>query len=147
MNTRLFNLSATGRKRHHAAHVSYHDRAPIEEDFDTVRYREERLGSQRQILTTGREYLRNDDSWTTSESWLPEDSTAFGLEEESAWFDDDEDGVCIDIQPPLPAPSGQKKRSIISVSDMLSLSTRISYLDIESTPCSVDAEVPGRLPG
>jgi len=117
MNTRLFNLAATSRKRRRPAQASYHDRAPIEEDFGTARWREETIGSRGQVLTTqGRELLRNDTSWSTGESWLPEDSTSFGLEEDSVWFDDDDDRVGIEIQPPLPAASGQKKRSIVSVS-------------------------------
>lgn len=117
MNTRSFNLAATSRKRRRAAQTSHHDRAPIEEDFGPVRWREETVSSRKHVLTTsGREYLRNDNSWSVGESWLPEDNAAFGLEEESVWFDDDEEGVCIDLQPPLPAPSGKKKRSIVSVS-------------------------------
>jgi len=130
MNTRLFNLAATSRKRRRAAQTSHHDRAPIEEGFGPVRWREETVSSRKHVLTTsGREPLRNDNSWTTGESWLPEDSTVFGLEEESAWFDDDEDGVGIEIQPPPPAPSGQKKRSIVSVSYLYHLSNRVSCLD------------------
>ena len=127
MNTRLFNRAVTtGRKRLRPTRASYHERAPIEEDFGAVRYREETVSSRGQVLTTnGRKYLPNDNSWTAGESWLPEDSTAFGLEEESAWFDDDEDGISIEIHPPFAAPSGRTTRSVVLVSYLLRLRNQV----------------------
>ena len=126
MNTRLFNLAAGGHKRRRTTPASYHDKAPIEEDFGTIRWREETVSSRGQVQTTmQRKSLCNDKSWSMGESWLPEDSTEFGLEEESAWFDDDNDGICIEIQPPFPAPGGQNKRSIVSVSHSFHLSSQV----------------------
>jgi len=119
MNTRLFNLAASGHKHRRTAPTLYRDKAPIEEDFGTIRWREETVSSRGQVQTTKqRESLYSDKTWSTGESWLPEDSTEFGLEEEEVWFDNDDNGICNEIQLPLPIPGGQNKRSIVSVSHL-----------------------------
>lgn len=121
MNTRLFNLTAsacTARmqgasepKRRRTTQSHQHHRAPIEEEFDTVRWREETPNSRKWVVTA------TNDTWSNTDSWLPEDNTEFGLDEESAWLDEDGDGsVFIEIQPPLPTSGGKNKRSVISVS-------------------------------
>lgn len=82
------------------------------------------------------------DSWFTGESWLPEDSTEFGLDDESAWFDDDRDGaIHIEIEPPLATAGGKQKRSVVSVSDSFHPQQPNSDPLIESATRSVDAEV------
>ena len=157
MNTRLLNLAAAGRtsrtqgtsghKRRRTTQTSHHDRAIIEDAFDTVRCRDETLDSRKRLQTIAdRESLPND-TWSVGESWLPEDSTEFGLDDESAWFDDDEDGIVhIEIEPPLPTASG-KKRSVVSVSLFFHPRYSIPDSPIESTTRSVDAEVPRHIFG
>lgn len=136
MNTRLFNLTTSARtartqgasepKRRRTTQSHQHHRAPIEEEFDTVRWREETHNSRKRVVTA------TNDTWSNTNSWLPEDNTEFGLDEESAWLDEDGDGnVFIEIQPPLPASGGKNKRSVVSVSASFRL--RSLYLTLSQT--------------
>ena len=126
MNTRIYNRSvaartqrtqaSTGQKRRKTGQSS-HYQVP-DDTFGTVRWREEAVDSRGQVTeSTTRESLRDDASWFTCESWLPEDNATYGLDEESAWFDDNEEEIVgIVIEPPLPGHSKQKRRSVVSVS-------------------------------
>jgi len=134
MNTRLYNLAAaapsrkpsTGQKRHKTGHNS-HYRVPVDDDFGTIRWREEAVNFCGHVVTTARESLRDDAYWATCESWLPEDNTDYGLGKESGWFDDDEEECRhIVIEPPLSAPSGQKRRSVVSVGTLFLLKSCFS---------------------
>jgi len=152
MNTRLFNLAAAARitrsrgssdqKRRRTTQNSRHERAQTEDEFDTVRWREESLNSRKRVVTTTEREAVRDDTWSASNSWLPEDSTEFGLDAESAWFDEDQDGsVFIEIQPPLPAAG--KKRSVVSVSGLFHPRQFTSNPLIESSTPSMDARISG----
>ena len=154
MNTRRFNLAATarstsGHKRRRTTQTSHHERAPIDDDFDTIRWRDETLDSRKRVLTTTTERESStNDTWSSGDSWLPEDSTEFGLDDEPAWFDDDEDGtVHIEIEPPLQTAGGNKKRSIVSVSVSVHHQYSNSDPPIESTARSMDAEAPRHVFG
>ena len=100
---------------------AYHDRLPLEDDFEVVHARETRLTANRRIpVETQRSPLKGRTSWVVGDSWAPEDSTEYGLDQGGEWYDVQlETHVMEDSAPPLPPKKQTKpKQSRVSVSHL-----------------------------
>ena len=137
MNTRRFNQGANARlkapnKRRKTG--AYHDSIPVDDDdFATVSVREETVGSRKLVRVTERITQRSSTSWSSSDAWLPEDNTDFGLQQEDAWFDDEEELPQADSTITL-GPDVPKKRSLVSVSAIFIILQLFPYNFLQKRP-------------
>lgn len=92
---------------------SYHDRIPIEEDFEIVHARTASLTSRNAAVDTERDALRS--SWTVGSSWAPEESFEYSLDPNDGWYDEALYANVEDVMENILIPKAKKKRSHASV--------------------------------
>lgn len=93
---------------------SYHDRIPLEEDFETVSVRTASLSGPNSFpMTTDRSSVSS--SWTFGDSWAPEDSQEFSLDPDQGWYDEAVDADIGDVMEGLEIPPRRRNRSQASV--------------------------------
>lgn len=133
-NTRAWNTHAAAARRqqrltenyHRQQHTgarTYHDRVNLDQDFEVINARETSTTVRGLPLETPRSPQKGRTTWTVGNSWAPQDSTEYGLDPSSDWFDVEVEGSVTEVRPP---PVGKKdksrgKKSRVSVSYYYSL--------------------------
>ena len=93
----------------------YHDRVPLENDFDIIKARTGSLSSSTYIpLDAGRSTWTL--PWTFGDAWAPEESTEFDLDPDNKQYNAVVEADVVEVMEELVAPKGKvKKRSQASV--------------------------------
>lgn len=92
---------------------SYHDRIPLEEDFEVVQARTASLTSRHTAVDSERASLRS--AWTVGASWAPEESYEYSLDPDSGWYDEALYADVEDIMGDIFIFKAKKKQSQASV--------------------------------
>lgn len=93
---------------------SYHDRIPLEDDYEVVQARTASLTSRNGTINTPVSSLPA--QWTIGSDWAPEESYEFSLDPDDEWFDEALDANVEDIMEEITIPKAKNKRSEASVS-------------------------------
>ncbi len=87
---------------------SYHDRIPMEEDFEVIRVRTASLTTRN--TTYNSEVASIALPWTVGSSWAPDDSQDFALDPNEEWFDEVVEANVEDVMAQrATAPKAKKK--------------------------------------
>ena len=110
--------TGTGRiYRTQTGHV-YHDRIPIENDFEVVQARTASCSGPNNLLVET-ERFSFAPSWNIGASWAPEDNLEFSLDPDDGWYDEVLEAEVADTMKETIVPGKKKKkRSQISVCAM-----------------------------
>lgn len=94
---------------------SYHDRIPLEDDYETITFRNTSLSGPNSLPTAA--YRSSvSTAWTIGDNWAPEDSCDFSLDPDNGWYDEVVEADICDVMEELVVPKkSRKKRSHISV--------------------------------
>lgn len=93
---------------------SYHDRIPLEDDYEVVQARTASLTSRNGPINSQVSSLPL--PWTIGSSWAPEESFEFSLDPSDEWFDETLDANVEDVMDHIIIPKAKNKRSEASVS-------------------------------
>ncbi len=98
---------------------SYHDRIPLENDFEVIKARTASSGPNRMPIETATTILPS--TWTFGSSWAPEDDPEYALDPDGEWYDEVLEADVGDVleEAEVEEPKKKKKRSEVSVSDFL----------------------------
>lgn len=102
---------------------SYHDRIPIEEDFEVVHARTASLTSRNTAVDTERDTLPS--AWTVGSTWAPEESFEYSLDPDDGWYDEALYANVEDVMEDVLIPKAKKKRSHASVCFSILLCLRL----------------------
>lgn len=93
---------------------SYHDRIPLEDDYEVVQARTASLTSRNGAINSQVSSLPL--PWTIGTNWAPEENFEFSLDPNDDWFDETLDANVEDIMDHIIIPKTKNKRSDASVS-------------------------------
>lgn len=105
---------ASKRRRAHFG-GTYHDRIPIEDDYETV---QAQTASRTAFNHTAAVDLGNfsvPSPWTVGSSWAPEERDDFCLDPNNEWYDEAVEADIGDVMEEIVTPKAKKKRSQASV--------------------------------
>lgn len=107
-------------KRPRLGPSTYHDRIPLENDFEVLHARTSALtGPGRFPTDTARSPLKGRTTWTIGDTWAPEDDPEFSLDPDGECFDEEMDADIGDIINAVDSQAGtatRPQRSKASVS-------------------------------
>lgn len=92
---------------------SYHDRIPLEDDFETVQARTASLTSRGAAVDLDVSSLPS--PWTVGSSWAPEESYEFSLDPDDGWYDEAIEANIGDVMENVISPKLKKRRTHVSV--------------------------------
>lgn len=120
-NTNSFPHSSMSRRQSKRARFrfggSYHDRIPLEEDYEVVQARTTSLTSRQTAVDSEREILPS--TWTLGDSWAPEESFEYSLDPDHGWYDEALYANVEDVIGDIYVFKAKKKRSQASVHSSL----------------------------
>lgn len=91
----------------------YHDRIPLEDDFEVVQVRTAALTLRNNAYNTETTCLPL--QWTIGSSWAPDESAEYSLNPDDEWFDEVLEANVEDIMHQVVTPKAKRKCSQISV--------------------------------
>ena len=107
----------------------YHDRVPLEDDFDIIKARTGSLsGSNYLPVDAGKSMWSS--SWTLGDEWGPEENNEFALDPDGEQYDAEVEADLVDVMEKLAAPKKKKKRSQVSVRCISLWSVCINFSEI-----------------
>lgn len=106
---------------------SYHDRIPLEDDFEVIQVRTASLTTRNDPYTSETTLLPL--PWTVGSSWAPEESSEFALDPDEGWFDEVLEANVEDVMEQAATPKVKKKRSHVSVCHTVCLYATCCYID------------------
>lgn len=92
---------------------SYHDRIPLEEDYEVVQARTASLTSRQTAVDSERDTLPS--TWTIGASWAPEENFEYSLDADGGWYDEALYANIEDIMGDIYIFKPKKRRSQASV--------------------------------
>lgn len=107
---------------------SYHDRIPLEHDFETVQARTASLTSRGAAVDLDISALPS--PWTVGSSWAPEESYEFSLDPDDGWYDEAIKANIEDVMEEFATPKLKKRRTHVSVRLQSVLLTVICHSDL-----------------
>lgn len=108
-------MSAPGFKRkRELVGGSYHDRIPLENDFEVVQARTVSLTSRKAAINLDVSSMPS--PWTVGSSWAPEDNFEFSLDPDDGWYDEAVEINIEDLIEQVAAVKPKKQKTHVSVS-------------------------------
>ncbi|KJA13018.1 hypothetical protein HYPSUDRAFT_209892 [Hypholoma sublateritium FD-334 SS-4] len=93
------------KKRAKTSH--YHDRIPLEDDFEVIHARTTHLTSRKEPIESSRSPLKGQTTWTLGNVWAPEDDEELALDETDERYNEE---IMVDIFDSRPTDSGRPAR-------------------------------------
>lgn len=117
MSTRPYKRPRTAAAPHHNTIKntggSYHDRIPLEDDFEVLKARTVTSGPNNIPIEAVQ--LIPSSTWTFGSSWAPDDDLEYSLDPDDGWYDEVLEADVGDVMEEAMAPRKKKKRSEASV--------------------------------
>lgn len=104
---------------------SYHDRIPLDDDFEVLKARTVSSGPNNIPIETTKSIRSS--TWTFGSSWAPDDDLEYSLDPDDGWYDEVLEADVGDVLGDVIVPKKKKKRSEASVCILL-VATRIFLL-------------------
>ncbi|KJA18008.1 hypothetical protein HYPSUDRAFT_115767, partial [Hypholoma sublateritium FD-334 SS-4] len=92
---------------------SYHDRIPLEDDYEVLKARTVSSGPNNMPIETATSILPL--TWTFGNSWAPDDDLEYSLDPDDGWYDEVLEADVGDVMEKVMMAKGKKKRSEASV--------------------------------
>lgn len=94
---------------------TYHDRIPLEEDYETVQAETASRTAFNHTAAVDLGSFPVPSPWTMGSSWAPEERDDFSLDPNDEWYDEAVEADIGDVMEHIAIPKGKKKRSQASV--------------------------------
>ena len=105
----------------------YHDRIPLEEDFETVTARTVSLSGPNGLPTTAHRSSVSS-SWTVGDAWAPEDDDEFSLDPDHGWYDEAVEADVGELLDEVVSPLRRHRKKCTQTSVRSNLVVQILYI-------------------
>lgn len=123
---------------------SYHDRIPIEDDYETVQAQTASRSAFNHTAALSLDNFSVPSPWTVGSSWAPEEREDFCLDPNDEWYDETVEAEIGDVMEEMAAPKAKKKkkRSQASVRPYnLTIASSLTYF-LGKAKCILEGEHP-----